>query len=432
MVRRNPIGCQGIARPASRGRTSYDATLMSTDSLGRPVGCVTILLCTLNGERWLDAQLRSLTAQSYHDWRLLVADDGSTDRTLQILEEWCDREPRLSVVASRSPAERLGPAAAYLDLLGRVDTPWWAFCDQDDVWFPDRLDVGLGVVARLASDRPGVACTDAIATAADLSVRRVSVVSDRGRLRPGRVQPTTVALQNRAIGMTMTGNAAAARLATSRPELCGEAAMHDWWVALVTAAGGSLVYVDKPTVWYRQHDTNVTGSRQGLGSRVTRLRRRSMSARTSAIVSLAARQAGAVRELSGSDWPKELDALADMARVDTAPMMKLARLGRHGVRLASPLGEALMVLGGSRRDSTAKLRRASGPRTGEARSGDHAGVSDSWTRRSGRQGVSKRASSDDHAGDAGPLRWRRTGVRRRPGPTGAGLGLDERHRRSQA
>ena len=49
---------------------------------------VAILLATYNGEKYLRAQLDSLYAQSYRDWKLYVNDDGSTDGTLTILQEY--------------------------------------------------------------------------------------------------------------------------------------------------------------------------------------------------------------------------------------------------------------------------------------------------------------------------------------------------------
>ena len=54
---------------------------------------VTILLATLNGEDYLKAQLESIAAQTYENWQLVVGDDGSTDGTISILEEFSKQYP---------------------------------------------------------------------------------------------------------------------------------------------------------------------------------------------------------------------------------------------------------------------------------------------------------------------------------------------------
>ena len=54
---------------------------------------VTILLATLNGEDYLKAQLESIAAQTYENWQLVVGDDGSTDDTISIIEEFSEKHP---------------------------------------------------------------------------------------------------------------------------------------------------------------------------------------------------------------------------------------------------------------------------------------------------------------------------------------------------
>ena len=95
---------------------------------------VAILMCTLNGERFLKEQLDSFTTQTHQDWTLWVSDDGSTDQTLEILRatqaEW--GADRLKIVEG----PRKGFARNFLSLACRaeIEAEYFAFSDQDDVW----------------------------------------------------------------------------------------------------------------------------------------------------------------------------------------------------------------------------------------------------------------------------------------------------------
>ena len=59
---------------------------------------VTILLATLNGEDYLKAQLESIAAQTYENWQLVVGDDGSTDGSSEICDQWAEKDNRIIIV----------------------------------------------------------------------------------------------------------------------------------------------------------------------------------------------------------------------------------------------------------------------------------------------------------------------------------------------
>jgi glycosyltransferase involved in cell wall biosynthesis len=96
-----------------------------------------VIIPVRNGERHIAHQLEALSRQSYpRSWELVVVDNGCTDRTLAVVEEWRERLPSVTVVdASRRPglnyARNRGATGSHGDLL--------AFCDADDVVSPDWL-----------------------------------------------------------------------------------------------------------------------------------------------------------------------------------------------------------------------------------------------------------------------------------------------------
>jgi glycosyltransferase involved in cell wall biosynthesis len=98
---------------------------------------VSVVMATYNGERFIREQLESLAAQTLRPCELVVSDDGSTDRTLEIVGEFAARAP-FPVRVQRN-AQRLGPSENFLQAARRAAGEWIAFCDQDDVWLPQKL-----------------------------------------------------------------------------------------------------------------------------------------------------------------------------------------------------------------------------------------------------------------------------------------------------
>ena len=103
---------------------------------------VTILLATLNGEDYLKAQLESIAAQTYENWQLVVGDDGSTDGTISILEEFSKQYPEQVTIIKNDPPQ--GSAKDnFISLIQNSYGPYFMFCDQDDVWKPDKIYLTL-------------------------------------------------------------------------------------------------------------------------------------------------------------------------------------------------------------------------------------------------------------------------------------------------
>jgi glycosyltransferase involved in cell wall biosynthesis len=97
---------------------------------------VAILLATYNGGKYLASQLESLELQVHQNWFVIASDDGSSDNTLKILEEYQDRWPEGKLTI------RIGPQQGYcMNFLSMtcdnsISADFYAFCDQDDVWLP--------------------------------------------------------------------------------------------------------------------------------------------------------------------------------------------------------------------------------------------------------------------------------------------------------
>ena len=224
---------------------------MSNDIGAYPVA---VLLSTFDGARYLPQQLESLLRQSFRRWTLLWRDDGSSDQTVAIMQDFAAGAGEGCCRTAGGTAGHLGIAASFLTLLRQVppDTVA-AFADQDDIWLPEKLQRGVEALATGPADRPA------------LYFARQQLVDEALAplgLSPFRGRPTAfpaALTQNVATGCTVMLNpAAVALVAASDPP---DGTLHDWWSYLVvSAAGGRLIADPVPVMLYRQHRLNAVGA----------------------------------------------------------------------------------------------------------------------------------------------------------------------------
>lgn len=223
-------------------------------ALATHIPSVAVLISTYNGEAYLSAQLDSLALQKSVNVEVFVRDDGSTDKTIEILRDYAHRWPALGAIVS---GKNLRPATSFLTLLADVpdNFDYYAFCDQDDVWLPEKLSYATEKLSVLPDMEPGLYCAEV--TCVDHNLTPLGQTSIRGT---GRFDELIFA--NIVSGNTLVMNNAAAMLVRSRtPEHA--VIMHDWWCALVVSAFGRVVCDARPTVLYRQHQGNALGAAPG-------------------------------------------------------------------------------------------------------------------------------------------------------------------------
>ncbi|MBA4365779.1 MAG: hypothetical protein C0398_07285 [Coprothermobacter sp.] len=214
-------------------------------------GQVTILLATHNGHRWLAPLVHSIQEQTYPDWRLMVLDDGSTDDTPELTRDLLEREKR--AVLQVSTLHR-GAVGTFEELLSTVSTPYFALCDQDDVWQPRKLEESVELLERTGTE---LVYTDLVVVDEDLCQVAASmwkysqIVPVRGKaLIP-------LLLRNAVTGCTIVGRTALLTRALPFPP---GIPMHDWWLAVVAASGRGVEPLTHPSVLYRQHGQNELGA----------------------------------------------------------------------------------------------------------------------------------------------------------------------------
>lgn len=217
---------------------------------------ITVLLSTYNGEKYLQEQLDSLYAQDLPEgfaMEILVRDDGSSDQTVNILEE-NRKQGKLTFYVG----ENVKPAKSFWDLVQRTPaSEYYAFCDQDDVWHTDKL---LRAINRLREEKeqrqPLLYCSNV--TVVD------SVLNPIGNMHDGHKTLYTdfahSLIYSLAPGCTMVFNHAA-REAFLRYDMNEQfEVIHDWLAHKITAMLGTVIYDATPTMLYRQHGNNVIGA----------------------------------------------------------------------------------------------------------------------------------------------------------------------------
>jgi len=96
-----------------------------------------VVLCTYNGEKFLSQQLESIMCQTRPPARILILDDGSSDRTCSIAHSFAENDSRIHLIQNET---NLGFIHNFEKGMSLCETDLIALCDQDDVWFPNKLE----------------------------------------------------------------------------------------------------------------------------------------------------------------------------------------------------------------------------------------------------------------------------------------------------
>lgn len=219
-----------------------------------------ILLATYNGEKYIREQIDSILHQKDERWHLTLSDDGSSDGTPVILDEYVRKHPqKISRVYS---GRRFGNARDHFYwLIGQCSAEYMLTCDQDDRWYEDKL--GKTLEALLCAEReqkgPLLVFSDQTPTDAQLNPLVPSLMRYQNQFFE-YFDYRSILMQNVVTGGAMGFNRALANLALQCRDLSGTI-MHDWWLAVVAARFGKIVYIDEALGDYRQHGHNSVGAK---------------------------------------------------------------------------------------------------------------------------------------------------------------------------
>lgn len=217
---------------------------------------VCVLMSSYNGEEYIREQIDSILSQEGVAVTLYVRDDGSSDHTLEILDEYLSQGK--IVLLDRDKRENLGPAVSFMRMLYRADDTYeyYAFSDQDDVWKPEKLIKGIERIENEERDIPILYCSNQI-------IYRNGVEEGSRYKDAPNIMLANLICGSPINGCTMIMNRVLKSLLSMdnhRPsEDVLRLRMHDTWAAIIALISGKLVYDDQPYMLYRIHDKNAAG-----------------------------------------------------------------------------------------------------------------------------------------------------------------------------
>ncbi len=221
---------------------------------------LSVAMCTYNGALHLDEQLNSIIQQTLLPDELVVCDDQSEDETVGMLRRFTERAPFPVRIYINS--KRLGPKKNFEQAIRNCRGKYIALSDQDDVWLPHKLKHTLSVLKmgenRYGVDVPLLVHTDLyvvdkygmLLNSSFMQLQHIRHV-DQNPLR-------TLLVQNFVTGCTTVMNRVLVEKSQPFPDVI---LMHDWWVALIAASIGKILFIPTPTISYRQHAANVVGAK---------------------------------------------------------------------------------------------------------------------------------------------------------------------------
>ena len=221
---------------------------------------VQVLLSAYNGEQYISEQIQSILNQTHAAVSILIRDDGSTDKTIQLLDQWVTTHPdKIKLIKGTN----VGVVSSFFELLraADVEADYYCFCDQDDVWLDHKVE---HAIARLDSsiytEVPAMVFTSTYLTDDELNRKGAWP-------KPPAQEPSffNALYENIAIGATITMNRSARNLFINSQSVDSQKVlMHDWWFYLLVSAFGTVIYDNKPSMLYRQHNNNVVGGSNSL------------------------------------------------------------------------------------------------------------------------------------------------------------------------
>lgn len=218
---------------------------------------VTVVLCTYNGEKYIDQQLHSIRNQSYKNLLILVSDDASTDRTWEKLNVHAIDDQRIQLHQNTS---NLGYNQNFSQACARVATPLLAFADQDDLWHEEKIE---RLVKALGKNSPLIYCNSR------------SFTGDTPQTTPPKSLYQRFEGSNilqLSLFNTVNGHAILARTDFIKKILPFPAHLfYDWYIAGKAALEGGVQYLPELLVYQRMHTSNASVFGERAGQKKTKL-----------------------------------------------------------------------------------------------------------------------------------------------------------------
>ena len=225
---------------------------------------VAILMSTYNGHDYIGDQIQSIINQTFQDWKLYIRDDGSSDSTVEIIKNIQKKDKRIVLINDSNG--NMGSVKSFFHILRNVNADFYMFADQDDYWLENKISDTLVAMKKLEYvSKPCCVYTN-------LQIVNDRLEGDEVFLKKTWDDFSHLLFTNVMYGCTMMINQRLKETINFSNINYSNIYVHDWWIALISAAFGQISYLDSPTILYRQHGDNQVGaSKKSIGSIMKRL-----------------------------------------------------------------------------------------------------------------------------------------------------------------
>lgn len=240
--------------------------LVRPTPIAMPVGpSVAILLCIYYGKQFLEEQLESIAQQTHTNWKLYVSDDGDCEESRRILKRFSERFEKGRVTVRKGPHKGFVENFLSLTCDASISADYFAFSDQDDIWNKDKLKNAIQALGGVDQSIPSLYCS-----------RTIVVDKSNNEIGKSPLFTRTPSFSNALVqciggANTMTFNRKVRDIAVEVGKNI-PAITHDWWMYLLTTGvGGRVIYDSKPSIRYRQHESNRVGCNITLRAKLFRV-----------------------------------------------------------------------------------------------------------------------------------------------------------------
>lgn len=211
---------------------------------------IDILLPVYNGENYLREQIESILLQSYKDLRLLIRDDNSTDSSVDIINEYSNKDARVFVI--KDNFGNLGLVKNIENLLENSTSEYIMFADQDDVWFSNKIEKMYEIIKSKNKDIPILLHSNCYVTDENLNIKKeflknsVEEYTIRDMFFKFFVQGSSTMINKRLKEIALP--------------FINNIYVHDRYLHILCEIYGERYFLNEPLMYYRQHSKNLIGS----------------------------------------------------------------------------------------------------------------------------------------------------------------------------
>ena len=216
---------------------------------------IDILMATYNGQKYLVEQLDSIINQTYHNWNLLIRDDNSTDKTLEIIQNYHKKDKRIKILKDNKG--NLGIVRNFEELLKSSESEFIMFSDQDDIWVENKLDMYLKMIEKI-KNKGFMIHSDAILFDKNKSNILKDTFISKKAINRGL---ENVFFNYFVQGATILISKEIKNFILPFPK---EVYLHDRYIHLISELFFERIFVNKALIYYRQHGDNQIGAKNTI------------------------------------------------------------------------------------------------------------------------------------------------------------------------